>query len=92
MQRPLTIELPEETHATTLRGQLEPFDVDAVAVDGHWELRIRLVDQNPESRIVTALHAIDAWLVGAGVDSIRIHLDGSSYTLHAPPAAKQPVA
>jgi hypothetical protein len=43
-----------------------------------------LIEMNPERRIVNALSAIDAWLASAGIGSVRVHLDGSSYTLHAP--------
>jgi len=81
----LTIELPEEELAEELRRRLQSFDVDTVEVDSHWEVRIHLLERNPESRVTNALHAIDAWLPNAGVEFVRVHLDGSSYTLHAPP-------
>lgn len=84
MHPPLRIEVPDEAHAERLRGYLQTFDVETVAVDGHWEVRVGLFDRNPERRVVTALSAIDAWLSTAGVSSVQIHLDGSSYTLHAP--------
>jgi hypothetical protein len=87
MMRPyLTIEVPDETLAETLQRRLQSFDVDKVEVDSHWELRIRLVERNPESRVTSALHAIDSWLPDAGVEFVRVHLDGSTYTLHGPPA------
>jgi hypothetical protein len=82
----LTIELPDETLAEELRRRLQSFDVDAVEVDAHWELRIHLLERNPESRVTNALHAIDSWLPSAGVDYVCVRLDGSAYTLHAPPA------
>jgi hypothetical protein len=81
----LTIEVPDETLAETLLRRLRSFTVDKVEVDAHWELRIHLVERNPESRVTTALHAIDSWLPEAGVDFVRVQLDGSSYVLHAPP-------
>ena len=85
MNAHLTIELPERQLAEDLRRELQPFDVDVLAIDGHWELRIHLFEQNPEGRVTRALHAIDGWLPSSGVDSVRVHLDGSTYTLHAPP-------
>ncbi|MDX6398120.1 MAG: hypothetical protein QOJ43_1528 [Gaiellaceae bacterium] len=85
MHRPLTIELADETLVEALRPHLQPFDVDTVEVEDHWELRIQLVERNPESRVVNALNAIDEWLLTAAVESVRVHLDGSSYTLHVPP-------
>ena len=81
----LTIELPDETLAEELRRHLQSFDVDAVEADSHWELRIHLLERNPESRVTNALHALDSWLPAAGVESVRVRLDGSTYTLHAPP-------
>jgi hypothetical protein len=81
----LTIELPDETLTEDLRRHLQSFDVDAVEVDAHWELRIHLYERNPESRVTNALHAIDSWLPTAGVEFVRVRLDDSTYTLHAPP-------
>jgi uncharacterized protein with PIN domain len=81
----LMIELPDETVAEELRRHLQSFDVDAVEAETHWELRIQLVERNPEIRIKSALRAIDSWLPEAGVESVRVHLDGRSYTLHAEP-------
>lgn len=85
----LVIEVPDERHANALRRHLQPFDVDTVVVDGRCEVRIALVDVNPERRVVKALSAIDEWLATAEVGFVRVHLDGSSYTLHGPrsPAA-----
>jgi hypothetical protein len=88
MRPPLTVELPDQLQAVSLRSRLQLFDVETIAVDGHWELRINLVDQNPESRIAAALNAIDAWLAADGVNSVRVHLDGSSYTLHVQPVLR----
>jgi hypothetical protein len=82
----LRIELPDEAHAESLRASLlQSYDVETVPVDGYVELRIGLLDFSPERRIVGALNAIDSWLVGADLDSICVHLDGKSYTLHTPP-------
>jgi hypothetical protein len=87
MHAPLRIEVPDERQAASLRRHLQPFDVETVVVDGHCEVRIQLVEVNPERRVVSALTAIDAWLATAGVPSVRVHLDGSSYTLHGPPTS-----
>ncbi len=87
MHRPLTVELPDEAHASSLGAQLQPFHVETVPVDGYWEVRVRLIERNPESRIGNALTAIDAWLVTAEIGSIQVHVDGRSYTLAGPPPA-----
>lgn len=47
-------------------------------------MQIHLSQRNPESRVVSVLNAIDAWLLTAGVPSVRVHLEGHTYTLHAP--------
>ena len=88
MHPPLRIEVSDETLAEDLRRQLQPFDVDTVTVDGHAEVRIHLTQRNPEGRVVDALNAIDSWLLTAGVPFVRVHMDGSTYTLNAP--ARQP--
>ena len=49
-------------------------------------MRIELLERNAESRVVDALNAIDLWLLTAGLPFVRVHLDGTSYTLHAPSA------
>jgi hypothetical protein len=85
MHPPLRIEVPDERHAESLRRHLQPFDVETVAVDGHCEVRVELVEINPERRIVNALGGIDAWLATVDIPSVRVHLDGSSYMLHGPP-------
>lgn len=87
MHPELRIELPDEARAESLRGLLEPFDVETVPVDGYVELRITLLDRNPEGRVVDALNAVDTWLLTAGLASVRVHLDESTYTVHAPPGA-----
>ena len=86
MHAPLVIEVPDEFHAEALRRHLQPFDVDTVVVDGHCEVRIALVEVNPERRVVNVLNAIDEWLATAEVAFVRVRLDGSSYTLHGPPS------
>jgi hypothetical protein len=85
MHPPLRVEVPDETQAAALRRLLQPYGVEAVAVNGHFEVRIELIDRNPESRVVDALNAIDRWLLTAGIPFVRVHVDGSSYTLHALP-------
>ena len=91
MRSPMTIELPDQLQAVSLRSHLQLFDVETVAVDGHWELRIQLREHNPESRVVTALNAIDTWLALDGVESVRVRLEGISHTLHARPPATTPM-
>jgi hypothetical protein len=81
----LAIELPGQELAEDLRRRLQSFDVDMVDAEEYWELRIHLLEQNPENRVTSALHAIDEWLPEAGVEFVRVRLDGSSYTLHALP-------
>lgn len=90
MHPPLRVEVPDEALAAALRTQLQQFDVDTVAVEGHWEVRVNLLKRNPESRVENALHAIDAWLLTAGIGSIRVQLDGHSYLLDAPPQSGLP--
>jgi hypothetical protein len=85
MHQPLRIEVADAGEAEALRRHLQPFDVETVVVDGHVEVRVQLVELNPERRVVNALNAVDAWLVSSGVPFARVHLDGSSYTLHAQP-------
>ena len=58
-------------------------------MNGGFEVRIDLLDRNPEVRVVDALNTIDRWLLTAGLPFVRVHLDGSSYTLHAPPVEVQ---
>jgi hypothetical protein len=87
MHPELRIELPDEARAESLRRLLQPFEVETVPVDGYVELRIALLDRNPEGRVVDALNAVDTWLLTAGLASVRVHLDESTYTVHAPPGA-----
>jgi hypothetical protein len=81
---PLRVELANEAHAEELRLQLQPFDVETVRVDNHVEVQIALLSFNPESKIVAALNAIEAWLPTSGLSAVRVHLDGSSYMIHPP--------
>jgi hypothetical protein len=85
MRSYLTIEMPDETLAEALRRHLHAFDVDKVEVDAHWELRVHLLARNSETRVTTALHAIESWLPMSDIDFVQVHLDGTSYTLHSPP-------
>lgn len=89
MHPPLRIELPDESRAESLRRLLQQFDVQTVAVNGSFEVRIDLLDRNPEARVVDALNVIDRWLLTAELPYVRVHLDGSTYTLHAPPVHAQ---
>lgn len=85
MHPPLRVEVSDASLAEDLRRRLQPFDVDTVTVDGRAEVQVHLTQRNPESRVVSVLSAIDAWLLTSGVPSVRVHLDGNTYTLHAPP-------
>lgn len=86
MHPPLRITVPDESLADALRRRLRSFDVEARPVDGHVDLEIALRDRNPERRINDVLKTIDQWLVSSGVASVQVHLDGNTYTLHAPVA------
>jgi hypothetical protein len=55
----------------------------------HPPLRIEVpdeehVERSPERRVVDVLNAVDRWLPTAGVPLVKVHLDGTSYTLSAP--------
>ena len=84
MHRPLRIEVPDEQHATSLSLSLQTYEVERQAVDGQFEVRVNFVERNPESRVGKVLNAIDEWLLTAELPFVRIHLDGTSYTLHRP--------
>ena len=85
MHPPLRIELPDEQHAASLRRFLQPYDVETQTVNGHCEISVAFVERNPERRITDVLNAIDQWLPTAGLPLVKVHLDGSAYTLSAPP-------
>jgi hypothetical protein len=78
----LRIEVPDQKHAETLRRCLQPDGVETVAVEGHCEVRVDLLDLNPDNRIVAALNAVEQWLQSAGLAFVRVHLNEHSYTLH----------
>jgi hypothetical protein len=84
MHPPLRITVPDESLADALRRRLRSFDVEARPVDGRVDLEIALRDRNPERRINDLLTTVDRWLVSSGVASVQVHLDGHTYTLHAP--------
>lgn len=85
VERDLVIEVGDAAAAAALKHALGSIDVEVVSTDGRAELHVSLWNHNPESRVVSVLNAVDAWLVASEVDSVRIRLDGTSYTLHAPP-------
>lgn len=85
MHHPVRIELQDPAAAESLGRELSRFHAEVVRLDGHAEVQLDLVAGNPERRIVEALNLIDAWLARSGVSSVRVHLDGHSYTLNAPP-------
>jgi hypothetical protein len=86
------VEVPDQPSARALRSELEVLDVDTVAENGHWEVCIELGGRDQERRVVCILNSIDRWLPTTDLDSVRVHLGGSSYTLHAPVAATSPSA
>jgi hypothetical protein len=90
MHPPLRIDVPDEERATSLCRALQPHDVEAHAVDGHFEVRVDLIERNPEHRVGRVLTAIDQWLLTADLPYVQVHLDGSSHTLH-PPVARSDV-
>jgi len=81
---PLRITVPDESLADALRRRLRSFDVETRPVDGQIDLEVALRDRNPERRNNDVLKTVDRWLVSSGVASVQVHLDGSTYTLHAP--------
>ena len=83
MHQPLRIEVPDEEYAASLRRLLQPYDVETQMVNGHCEITVDFVERNPERRITDVLNAIDRWLPRAGLPLVKVHLDGSSYTLNA---------
>jgi hypothetical protein len=81
---PLRITVPDESLADALRRRLRSFEVEAKPVGRRVDLEIALRDRNPERRINDVLRTVDRWLVSSGVASVQVHLDGNTYTLHAP--------
>ena len=61
-------------------------------VNGLCEIKVDFVERNPERRIMDVLNAIDRWLPTAGLPLVKVHLDGSSYTLSAVPTEPADVA
>lgn len=79
---------PFRVEVTTLMlaealGRRLPLETEISPVDGHYEVGIELRGRNPEKAVVSALKVIDSWLLESGLPSVRIHLDGTSHTLHA---------
>jgi hypothetical protein len=86
MHEPMRIEVPDGRRAAQLRRHLQRFDLETfVHEDGKCEVLVQLVEANPERRVVAALNAIDDWLVGSDVPAVRVHVDGTAYTLHSTP-------
>ena len=82
MHLPLTIEVPDEQRAVSLRRSLKPHYVETRAVDGYFEVRVALMTHNPASRIGRVLTAIDQWLQNADLPFVEIDLHGSPHTLY----------
>jgi hypothetical protein len=85
------VEVTDLTLAEALRLRLRPLETQTAAVDGHYEVRIELRGRNPEQNVVFALNSIDSWMLASGLPSVRVHLDGTSHTLHARAPAKSTV-
>jgi hypothetical protein len=85
VNHPVRIELQDPASAESLRRALARFHAEVVHLDGHAEVRLDLIAGNPERRIVEALNLVDGWLARSGTSSVRVHLDGHSYTLNSPP-------
>ena len=90
MHEPLRIELDDPAQADSLRHALGVFHAETVHRDGHAEVRVELIESNPERRVTDALNVIDTWLARSGTANVRVHLDGHVYTLHAPRPLSQP--
>ena len=84
MRSPLTIEVPDEQCATSLSLSLQTYEVERHPVDSHFEVRVGFLERNHESQVGKVLNAIDNWLLTAELPFVRIHLDGTSYTLYRP--------
>lgn len=78
---PLRVVLPDEARARSLRAALEPFGVEIEPVDGHYEVSVELIDRNPDGRLVSALSAIDRWLIAEDLPFVQVDLDGAVYTI-----------
>jgi hypothetical protein len=83
---PIRIELDDHALAESLRRALSIYHAEVVREDGRAEVRVDLVDGNPEQRVTQTLSAIDAWLARTGTASVRVHLDGRVHTLSAAPS------
>lgn len=87
---PFRVEVATLTLAESLKRRLQPLEAEIAPVDGHHEVAIELRGRNPERYVVAALRSIDAWLLETGLAWVRVHLDGTSHTLHAWPPEKPP--
>lgn len=84
LHEPIRIELDDQELAESLRRELSLFHADVVHVRGRPEVRVELITGNPDERIATTLHRVDQWLARTGTPSVRVYMDGRSYTLCAP--------
>jgi hypothetical protein len=77
----LRVEAPDEGAAIALVDSLHGQHVEiAPSPRGGCEIVVDL-DGSPERAVVEMLHAIDGWLVAAGLAGTRVTLDGRTYTL-----------
>ena len=77
----LRVEAPDEGAALALVDSLHGQHAEiAPSPRGGCEIVVDL-DGSPERAVVEMLHAIDGWLVAAGLAGTRVTLDGRTYTL-----------
>jgi hypothetical protein len=75
------VEAPDEGAAIALVDSLHGQHAEiAPSPRGGCEIVVDL-DGSPERAVVEMLHAIDGWLVAAGLAGTRVTLDGRTYTL-----------
>jgi hypothetical protein len=79
----LVDDIPFRAEDEDLRGEIG-VEVNLGHVGDHAPASVDFVE--PERRITDVLNAIDQWLPTAGLPLVKLHLDGSSYTLSAPAA------
>lgn len=81
MEEPLRIELEDAAAAEALRRALQEYGAD---LDESSCVRVPVSGRSAEQSVTEVLTAIDDWLVESGTAFVRVHLDGSTYTLNVP--------